>query len=835
MTAFLRGLLELSLLGSALAALLLALGPALRRRAPAAAYYLWLLVLLRLCVPAGLTLPIPVPAETAPPPAVSAPAIQPDIPAAGGASTDRPEAEPSASLAPSAPPAEDTAPETPAAASGVRWSWPAVLTAVWAAGFALCLGRYAVGYLRFSRALRPTLRPADGRAEAALRALCPSGAPRLAVSPHVPGPLLLGVLRPVIVLPPGVEEPDRLPDILRHELTHARRRDLLYKWFAALATSAHWFNPLMPLVRRELNRACELSCDAAAVRGMAPAERRHYGETLLALAAAPPRGMGLLATTLCEEKARLKERLMFLAKGRRRGPAAAALATAAALLLTSCALFRGAEAVPTASPESTPAAPGLLEDAQLYEVDGLTLALPADSSGRRSVVTETNTRYILGEFVLLVCETESYETGRREELYPYGVLFTLLRYPRANYEAALESGQTPGAIARDEDYYYVWQEDPNRRLYRSGGEEKTWEEESWWAEQVAALPAVQADFISRNGLEPFDEAAFLRGRNTYEGEHRYLDYNGADGVLSLTLSQPVRQGAGGIWCVERWCRPDGTVGLNFDQEGETPSEEIYARRQEAADRDGASDYLTAEGAALLWLRDYLGDPELEADALLPVEAPVTVREGWPTLSATLGQLFSQIDYIEFYGFKEPGSGPGVNELSISELGQLREWFGACTWEVTAETRSGYPERGDPPSGCYTLYLVGPSNLAMHWGEPYVYYDNQIWHCIDGYEELYTRLAGLWEEKTARNFPEWVRSGDPDREELAQAVESLSWAPGQPAPEGAEGVTVRSGSGRVSVTFYPGNLVYYYQDRYWNYWFQGTGDAELYSLAAEQSE
>ena len=47
--------------------------------------------------------------------------------------------------------------------------------------------------------------------------------------------------------------------------------------------------------------------------------------------------------------------------------------------------------------------------------------------------------------------------------------------------------------------------------------------------------------------------------------------------------------------------------------------------------------------------------------------------------------------------------------------------------------------------------------------------------------------------------------------------------------------MRSGSGRVSVTFYPGNLVYYYQDRYWNYWFQGTGDAELYSLAAEQSE
>jgi len=57
---FLKALLRLSLLGSLLAGLLLLLYPLLQRWASArTAYYLWLLVLLRLCIPVGLTLSTP--------------------------------------------------------------------------------------------------------------------------------------------------------------------------------------------------------------------------------------------------------------------------------------------------------------------------------------------------------------------------------------------------------------------------------------------------------------------------------------------------------------------------------------------------------------------------------------------------------------------------------------------------------------------------------------------------------------------------------------------------------------------------------------------------------
>ncbi len=80
---------------------------------------------------------------------------------------------------------------------------------------------------------------------------------------------------------------DELNNILQHELTHYRRKDVLYKWFVAAVTSIHWFNPVMLLIRREINRACELSCDEAVISGMSDIEKRSYGNTLLTLFRAP--------------------------------------------------------------------------------------------------------------------------------------------------------------------------------------------------------------------------------------------------------------------------------------------------------------------------------------------------------------------------------------------------------------------------------------------------------------------------------------------------------------------------------------------------------------------
>jgi len=99
-----------------------------------------------------------------------------------------------------------------------------------------------------------------------------------------------------------------------HELTHLRRRDITIKWLALLACAIHWFNPLVWLTRRELDRACELSCDEIIVSNMDNSDKQGYGNTLIDLAT--ERKHTILSTTM-SEKRELKERLTAIMKSRK--------------------------------------------------------------------------------------------------------------------------------------------------------------------------------------------------------------------------------------------------------------------------------------------------------------------------------------------------------------------------------------------------------------------------------------------------------------------------------------------------------------------------------------
>ncbi len=156
--------------------------------------------------------------------------------------------------------------ESPSAArAAVSWAdiksvllSPRLWGAVWLAGALISAARNITGYRRFVRTVRRTERePTD--ADLALYFSMPGARKGLVRSRCVSSPMLMGVLRPTLVLPGRDYTPDMLTNIFRHELTHYRRGDIVYKWFAALVFSVHWFNPLAPLFRRELDRVCESS------------------------------------------------------------------------------------------------------------------------------------------------------------------------------------------------------------------------------------------------------------------------------------------------------------------------------------------------------------------------------------------------------------------------------------------------------------------------------------------------------------------------------------------------------------------------------------------------
>ena len=252
--AFLVVLLSLSVSGGVLA-VLVRLGRRLAgpRLSYTAGYYLWLLVLLRLVLPFGM------------PGSVMARAFAHSTAqaAAGPAAVYAVPEEEAGALSPAGGAGDAATPQTPAESGGTvpggaaanaaqrRASWaarlPTLVFAVWAAGAAVVVARSAAAYFRLRAALRQqavlpdpedlaVFRQMFGQLEGPCRV-------RLVCSAAAPTPMLLGGVRPVLVLPAcaycksGQEA--RLRCLLQHEMTHHARRDPWYKCLVLAVQAVH--------------------------------------------------------------------------------------------------------------------------------------------------------------------------------------------------------------------------------------------------------------------------------------------------------------------------------------------------------------------------------------------------------------------------------------------------------------------------------------------------------------------------------------------------------------------------------------------------------------------
>lgn len=132
----------------------------------------------------------------------------------------------------------------------------------------------------------------------------------LGVNPLLSSPTLTGIFHPRIVLPDADISPKDFRYIVFHELTHCKRRDIFYKWLVQFVVCLHWFNPLVHLMSREINNACEFSCDEAVLQKTGYKNAQDYGRTLLdAMAAVGRYRESSAAITLSANKQLLKERL----------------------------------------------------------------------------------------------------------------------------------------------------------------------------------------------------------------------------------------------------------------------------------------------------------------------------------------------------------------------------------------------------------------------------------------------------------------------------------------------------------------------------------------------
>ncbi|MBD9252749.1 M56 family metallopeptidase [bacterium] len=193
-------------------------------------------------------------------------------------------------------------------------------------------------------------------------------APEMLVCEAISTPAVTGLLRPRLLLPHEHYDVQELRYILRHELCHLKRRDMLLKLVLLAANAMHWFNPVVYLMLRQADEDIELACDSAATDDLDRAERAAYSRTLLAAVQSSVRA---LPATTCfgGTVERLKRRITnVLGAQKKRGLGVVALVLA--LTLTAgCAVSWGERAQKNDDPFADKS---YTVDTLLYEAPGFT-------------------------------------------------------------------------------------------------------------------------------------------------------------------------------------------------------------------------------------------------------------------------------------------------------------------------------------------------------------------------------------------------------------------------------------------------------------------------------
>ncbi|MBQ7500157.1 MAG: hypothetical protein IJT91_04615 [Clostridia bacterium] len=328
MTGFLITLARISLFMSPVILVLLAASRLLKNRYTArCAYLVWAVVVLRLIV--ILTLPglvnlnvrLPLPAAVPETRSVSQPEDTEASNVPSGSqksgsgdgveeprSYDSGDAQQSLSENEEYPVREDQTAARPKSADIL----PYLPFAIWLAGAAVFAAYNATGYLRARAAIgRHLTQPGeeDKRIfDTAVESMGIRRAPRFAVCTGNAGPMIYGFIRPTVIIPDMELSPEEKNDIIRHELTHHKRRHLWIKLAGVAARTLHWFNPLVHIAVYRMNRNMELSCDEELLRGRSEEERRGYGNTLIRIIGRSVSGAAGLTTSFDPGKKTVRER-----------------------------------------------------------------------------------------------------------------------------------------------------------------------------------------------------------------------------------------------------------------------------------------------------------------------------------------------------------------------------------------------------------------------------------------------------------------------------------------------------------------------------------------------
>lgn len=153
----------------------------------------------------------------------------------------------------------------PTASVNPLYVWTEIAGWVWLIGLGAMLLYALVSYLRLRRRVSVSLPIQD----------------HIYLCDAISSPFILGVVKPHIYLPSGLDEVQR-QNVLSHERAHLARRDHWWKPLGFALLAVYWFNPVLWLAYALLCRDIELACDERVIRTMDESAVKTYSTVLLA-------------------------------------------------------------------------------------------------------------------------------------------------------------------------------------------------------------------------------------------------------------------------------------------------------------------------------------------------------------------------------------------------------------------------------------------------------------------------------------------------------------------------------------------------------------------------
>ncbi len=353
------------------------------------------------------------------------------------------------------------------------------ITASWVLISFLLGARLAAAWRRLARLRRGSLR-ADSeviRDCHEMASVLGVSAPDVLRSPYLPSPCLVGLRKPVVLLPDGeLSLPVR--DALIHELAHLRRRDCHWNLLRRAAAALFFFQPLLWQLSRRIEAAAEEVCDDYVIKY--GGDRREYAHRLVDIAelsTQPIAAAGIGIVSLRSLVARRVTRIMDTSRilSTQVGNPLLAVVLVGGLIGTTAVGLVGLEPQPAQA--KTESLAGKSDAVQNDEDDNKEtddeLATDDGAITVRGIVVDPNGKPVAGATVYLPDDVSTeVQTKRTDDDGRFEIIFDKTKFTepsgrlqarRRAYLYAVREGYAPGWVSVDE---LAGDQSPTLRLQR---------------------------------------------------------------------------------------------------------------------------------------------------------------------------------------------------------------------------------------------------------------------------------------------------------------------------------------------------------------------------------